>query len=320
MMVVHWVAFIIILTLPNLGFAKDMVEVPSKISSSNFHEKAKMVPKKSSVNTKKLPMVTMFYHIPKTAGTSIRKVMSAAYLKKFPWGSSYSNYRCGIKYASIFHLTYDEMISCGIKPIPGPSLCVVRDPQSRFESEVRWRVNFEDHWLGDDSNEVVSRMINECEKAKRHIKADTFSHCQPQSHYLYKGIYIPSSSYHSTNLLTTSSSSSDKNDKDNSTSSLREPVCDYLISSNLIQHDKFLKAILGSYVPKKNISNRTENGLDVGDHLNSWTLKKKEIDWIHSFYKEDYNENAIRLALEGNVLRKKGNCYIISNKSNAFDS
>ena len=45
--------------------------------------------------------------------------------------------RCGVKRASTFHLTPDDMAKCGVLPLPGLSLCVIRDPISRFASEVR---------------------------------------------------------------------------------------------------------------------------------------------------------------------------------------
>ena len=62
--------------------------------------------------------------------------MPPEYGARFPWGASFSYPPCGVKRASTFHLTLDEMAACGVAPLPGPTLCVVRDPEERFGSEV----------------------------------------------------------------------------------------------------------------------------------------------------------------------------------------
>jgi len=112
--------------------------------------------------------------------------MPPEYLRRFPWGATFSDPLCGAKRASTFHMTLDEMEACGVEPVPGPILCSVRDPQQRFESEVRWRFNMADGWLGADPAQAAGRMVRECERARRYLKADVFEHCQPQSNYLYR--------------------------------------------------------------------------------------------------------------------------------------
>jgi hypothetical protein len=238
----------------------------------------------------------------------VRQVMSQAYLQKYPWGAIYSNLRCGVKRASMFHLTYDEMMYCGLNPIPGPSLCVVRDPMSRFESEVRWRANFkDDHWIGDDPTKYVERMIIECEKARRYIKADVFSHCQPQHNYLYKGLYKPKPQPVSSGVFMPQSvTAAAQPAAPPILSSKNEPIealCDYLLS-DLGKHEELLKYILGAYVPRKNVSNKT-------DYEQTWQLTPKEKEWVLQFYKSDYDNKAIQSALAGNVLRKQGTEYVV---------
>ena len=56
--------------------------------------------------------------------------MPPAYAQRFKWGATYENKACGVHHSSVFHLTLDEMERCGLKPLPGPTLCVVRDPQA----------------------------------------------------------------------------------------------------------------------------------------------------------------------------------------------
>ena len=56
----------------------------------------------------------------------------------------------------------------------------------RGATQVRWRANFNNNWLGPDPAQYAARMIGECVRARRYVKADVFSHCQPQSNYLYR--------------------------------------------------------------------------------------------------------------------------------------
>ena len=83
-----------------------------------------------------LEQAAMLVHIPKTGGTSLRRAMGDEYKRRFQDEYQYTNINCGCKRAPFFHLTLDEMERCNRKPVQGPTLCVVRDPLQRFESEV----------------------------------------------------------------------------------------------------------------------------------------------------------------------------------------
>lgn len=213
------------------------------------------------------------------------------------------------------------MISCHIKPIPGPSLCTVRDPVSRFESEVRWRVSKLDGWIGYDTSKYVERMILECQKARRYIKADIYSHCQPQVNYLYKGQYKPrlqQQQFGNFNPPQSSSSSLERSssDKDEGSNNRKpkqmEALCDYLLGGDLEIHQDLFKVILGHSIPRINVSfNKTA----FKEVVQPWALTEKEIEWIHHQYQKDYEDEAIQLALKGYVLRRNGTNYKIVNIS-----
>jgi hypothetical protein len=216
----------------------------------------------------------MFVHIPKTGGSSIREAMPPAYGKRFKWGSDFDNKKCGVHHSSTFHLTLDEMERCGLHPLPGPTLCVVRDPMSRFESEIGWRGGFDPRLKGKPAKQHPGLMIDLCKNARRSKDDDLFEHCQPQSTYLYRDAV-----------------------------SARGPgtaVCDYLMGDPS-KHERLMKAILGKSVPHVNKSPRKHG----------WTLTKPQRVWVRSFYKRDFDDPAITLANEGKVLRRSGKGYVV---------
>ena len=218
-----------------------------------------------------LPRVGMFVHIPKTGGSSIREAMPAAYSRRFVWGANYANAKCGVKRSSTFHLTLDEMERCGLHPLPGPTLCVVREPRSRFESEVRWRATFQT-WMGKDPKQHPRIMIEKCKAARRNVNDDLFEHCQPQSAYLYRD----ETSKHGPGTA----------------------VCDYLLADPS-SHERLMRSILGASVPHVNKS----------PHAQKWSLSKSQVKWVRDFYRRDYADPAIALAVQGKVLRRKGKGY-----------
>ena len=171
----------------------------------------------------RLQRVEMLIHIPKTAGSSVREVMPAEYTQRFPFRSNYFNSTCGVRHASTFHLTLGEMRACGIAPVPGPTLCIVRDPRERFESEVRWRSETMHVSLGAHPSSYVETVIDLCLNTRLGDNSDTFAHCRPQADYLY----------------------TDRG----------EPTCDYLLSDP-DAHASFIRAVLGASLPHRNKSSR----------------------------------------------------------------
>jgi len=299
-----------------------------------------------------LPRVGMFVHIPKTGGSSIRDIMPSLYRKRFPWGNQFTNLSagCDVRNASTFHLTLDEMVQCGLEPLPGPTLCVVRDPRQRFESEVRWRAETHFGRAGSQMklaapSKHIGIMITACEEARRskndgastatlclspsplllshprpvdprqcgpfepppllssfHAPArlpDTYAHCQPQSNYLYHAAASGSeaASHHPPQPLSGRSGDSDSRG--------RAAACDYLIADPSA-HTPLMRAILGKAVPHSNKSNRKSP-------LHSWVVSSAEVEWLQEFYRRDYADPAIALAIQGKVLRRNGTGYAVIN-------
>eukprot|EP00614_Pseudopedinella_elastica_P019774 CAMPEP_0172646584 /NCGR_PEP_ID=MMETSP1068-20121228/240316_1 /TAXON_ID=35684 /ORGANISM="Pseudopedinella elastica, Strain CCMP716" /LENGTH=378 /DNA_ID=CAMNT_0013460847 /DNA_START=213 /DNA_END=1349 /DNA_ORIENTATION=- len=283
-----------------------------------------------------LPRVGMFVHIPKTGGSSIRDIMPSLYRKRFPWGNQFTNLSagCDVRNASTFHLTLDEMVQCGLEPLPGPTLCVVRDPRQRFESEVRWRA--ETHfgragsqmklaapskhigimitaceearrskndayntWQLAAPSKHIGIMITACEEARRSKNDDTYAHCQPQSNYLYHAAASGSeaASHHPPQPLSGRSGDSDSRG--------RAAACDYLIADPSA-HTPLMRAILGKAIPHSNKSNRKSP-------LHSWVVSSAEVEWLQEFYRRDYADPAIALAIQGKVLRRNGTGYAVIN-------
>lgn len=228
----------------------------------------------------------MFVHIPKTGGSTIQASMQGIYRQLFNDSRPYRRNatRCPST-TSKWHLTPAEMSSCRFKVPEGPTLCVVRHPLDRFLSEVSYRalakkndpevifyeVETNDRLSPEQIFSMqVSYMIELCMNATPMMPFDVFSHCQPQTNYLY---------YHN-----------------------GSSTCDYLLA-NITRHKSLLRALLNStseQLPHLNISPEIPK---------KWALHSNQSKWVRNFYMRDFNDRSIDAALGGQVLTRTGSTY-----------
>lgn len=124
----------------------------------------------------------MFYmHVPKTGGTSIIKAMCDDSSKESCYSQVYGiPEETDIQHLDtntmrsatgpIDHLTMDERSQLGLSPVHEEVLCTIREPLSRFISEVRFRKTTPDE------------LIAMCENPNTF---EEYTHCRPQTDYTH---------------------------------------------------------------------------------------------------------------------------------------
>ena len=62
-----------------------------------------------------------------------------------------------------------------------------------------------------------------------------------------------------------------------------------------------MRGIIGTHVPHLNKSPPAP----------SWELTQPQRAWVRSFYENDFDDPAIALAIQGQVLRRSGKSYVV---------
>lgn len=214
---------------------------------------------------------THLTHIPKTGGSSLKKVMSEKYQNnvpcdRFKW-CDYTNYDCGVVEASgRYHLTLDEYKKCGVEVDDTRTLCVIRDPLERLESEMRW--SHRNGWGKD-------KFFAKCKKIGNPlIDHDMYTHCyRNQVDYLY--------------------------DPHNS------PSCDVVVSTENISE---LQPCFEKKIPKINSTN--ENAPKF-NYIKTPEYQKILKEFLQEHFQKDLKSDVLQKALAGHIMVKRGDKYEI---------
>lgn len=116
-------------------------------------------------------------HIPTTYGTAMRGAMPRDYKARFPLGHT-TNASCGVVAAMRSSLTPAEAVACGVVEASYYTsryvLCLVRKPLDRLLNLLR--TNFKNN---------VTALTQECKEVRPDRAHFLYSHCRPQTDYLY---------------------------------------------------------------------------------------------------------------------------------------
>jgi len=212
---------------------------------------------------------THLTHIPKTGGSSLKKVMSEKYqdnvpCDRFKW-CDYTNYDCGVVEASgRYHLTLDEYKKCGVQVDEGRTLCVVRDPLERLESEMRW--SHRNGWGKDKFFAKCERIGNPL------IDHDMYTHCyRNQVDYIYD--------------------------------TKNKPSCDVLISTENISE---LQPCFEKKIPKINSTNENDTKFN---YIKTPEYQKKLRQFLEEHFQKDLDSHVLKKALAGHIMVKRGDTY-----------
>jgi hypothetical protein len=146
-------------------------------------------------------------------------------------------------------------------------------------NQVRWRANFRNGWLGDDPKLFASRMAAECVAARRYLKADVFSHCQPQTNYLYRGAAHraeEASAAHTPTARANNAAGQEAGVPEAGAAGLEPlplmPACDYVLADPSA-HARLLKHLLPRRLPPARV-NFSENKTDANAHWPGLSLQE----------------------------------------------